>query len=90
MLRQTLGILDLTSLIVLLFNSLLNPLFLIITSSYLTVKGIIFASQGNKISLGDSLCGIYGFFIIAGYSHLLLTIIAIAFLGQKTLLSLLN
>jgi len=77
---------DFLCIIAFLLVSYLPARILSYAAGYLIIKGAIFLSMGNKVSVLDILCGIYMVFIIFGFSNHFLTAFFILFLAQKTIL----
>ena len=90
MIAKVLGIGDLMSGLMVLMATVFPAAWIIFFAKYLILKGGIFAAMGNIVSMIDVACGIYMIFLAFGHGFLVLNIIAIVFLMQKGLASLIS
>gem|GEM_PF-6919232 len=58
-------------------------------AAWLIIKGGIFAYTGNIVSMIDVLCGFYAVALAFGAHSTLLTVVAVIFLAQKVVFSML-
>lgn len=86
---RILGILDLICALLMLANPIIPRAVLMYFSMYLIFKGGYFAFKYNVASILDTLAGIYMIAVAYGFSSGVLTLIAVIYLGQKGLISLL-
>jgi hypothetical protein len=88
MIVKLLGLLDLLCVIVLGLAKFLPHQLVMQLGMLMAMKGIIFASMRNLVSILDALAGIYMGLLIYGFNNRVITIFFIVYLGQKGLLSL--
>jgi len=86
--RKCLGILDLGCVLLILFTALFPQNWITIGATYLIIKGGLFALLGNIVSFFDAAIGIYLFLIALGVSSTILSVLAMLFLVQKAVFSL--
>ena len=90
MLAKVLGALDLLVTLIIIFYSLFPKNIIFYGAFYLIAKGLIFVITSRDFaSYFDVLCGIYTIFLAFNMSNPIITIIAVLFLGQKVVFSLL-
>ena len=88
MLIKILGILDVISVLMLIFASWLPQKLIIVMAVYLIIKGIYFSLMGGFFPNAiDSLVGFYLIVASAGISHWIPTVLIIIFMLQKALVS---
>ncbi len=91
MVVKLLGILDLVCILALVFPTEISPSFTIACALYLLIKGGVFLLTAKDwISAIDVLVGIYLLFAAAGMTQIVIAIIAIVFLMQKSIRSLMR
>ena len=86
---KLLGVADLACVLLLLFTALFPEQWISTGATYLMVKGGFFAFLGDIISFLDIGVGIYLVLMVLGISSTVLTIIAMIYLLQKAIFSLL-
>jgi len=89
MLAKLLGILDLICVLAIFLVNLLPNQLIMNLGMLLTMKGIIFASMRNLVSILDVVAGIYMGLLIYGVRNKVITVFLLIYLAQKGLLSLL-
>jgi len=87
MIQKILGALDIITAVLIGFAENLPREIIAIGGLYLIVKGAVFLLQGDKISLADLTIGIYMIFLSTGNNYMIISIITIAFLAQKGVVS---
>ncbi len=88
MFAKLLGLIDIAAVITLFFARFLPTDVIMTVGMLLCMKGILFASTMNAISVVDAIAGIYiGLFVYGVQSHII-TMFFLIFLGQKGLFSL--
>jgi hypothetical protein len=86
MLHKFLGFFDLICIIPLIWLDL-NIGLALACALYLIVKGVSYLLGGDFISVLDILTGAYILFLLGGMSNIIITLIAIIFLAQKGIFS---
>jgi hypothetical protein len=89
MLHKFLGFFDVICIIPLIWLDL-NIGLTLACALYLIVKGVSYLLGGDFISALDILAGAYILFLLAGISNLVITLIAIIFLAQKGIFSMIS
>ncbi len=90
MIAKLLGLVDLLAVVCLFIGRFLPSDFVMTISMLLSIKGILFASMMNIISVLDAIAGVYiGLAIVYGIGNSAITTFFIIYLLQKGLLSLL-
>ena len=90
MFAKIMGVFDLYAIIAILLAPLFPIKLVLYGAGWLILKGGIFAMMGNIISYIDIFFGLYMVFLAFGISSSILTIIAIIYLGQKVLFSVID
>ena len=88
MIAKMLGFADLLSATTIIAAAHFPPVIVFFFAKYLLIKGGVFAIMGNVVSMIDVGIGLYMLFIAFGHSHIILSFLAIIFLFQKGLFSL--
>lgn len=81
---------DFYAILVILLAPIFPLKFILYGAGWLIVKGGLFAWAGNIVSFLDVGVGIYLLFVAFGVSSVILTVIAVLYLGQKILFSVLG
>ena len=81
---------DTYAVLVMLLAPLFPWKFILYGAGWLIIKGGLFAWAGNLISFLDVGFGIYLIFVAFGITSTILTVIAVLYLGQKILFSVLG
>jgi hypothetical protein len=89
MIVKVLGALDLACVIAILFAAAFPQKLILLFAIYLMGKGGIFALSGDVVSYIDVVCGIYMLLLAFGMVNLVVSGIFAAYLGQKSIFSLL-
>lgn len=89
MFAKVLGLLDLLCVIVIVLYNFMPHQLIMNLGMLLTMKGIIFSSMRNLVSILDVFAGIYIGLLVYGIHNSTVTIFFVIYLGQKGLLSLL-
>ncbi len=90
MLAKVLGALDLLVTLIIIFAPLFPKNIIFYGAFYLIAKGLMFVLTSRDFaSYLDIICGIYVIFLAFNLSNPIITILAVLFLGQKVVFSLL-
>lgn len=90
MIQKILGLGDLLCIFAILFAKFLPLQIIILAAFYLIIKGMVFALGGDIVSFMDIGIGIYLLLTTINISSTFVTTIAVIFLAQKAIFSLLG
>ena len=85
---KILGVLDLITAIILIFNGAFAQSIILFGAKYLLLKGGLFAFMGDKASIIDFFCGVYMVLVAYDMGFSLATVLVAIFLVQKSAFSL--